>query len=623
MIFRSFRSVLAECLDAMRLGATVQQCLARYPRHADRLLPLLTLAESVKKSPPATPRAGAREQAWLAVQTRATDLRTGRRRLKVQVVHAPPASLTWLKPLAVAAAVLFLFTAASGGLAYASQDALPDSPLYRVKLASEDVRLWFVFDDTRRAEILLDQSDQRMQEIFTLVRRGDQVPEAALSDMADRNSRAVGIMADNPEETTLRARVLTQAQEQEELLIALWPEVPDSATPEYAEAVAQLHNTRLSSGTGTTAAVLNPEDLAGGILDISGQAEQIEDGVWIIGGVEVRVDDRTIGRDGLEEGLAARFVVARASTGRLHVLSLTGLTAGTAPTGAVVSGAIEEITSAGITVAGNFIPFSSNTLRTVSLKVGDRVEVSLSSTSDGIVAGAISPAVVATSSSASGFTFIGTIEGDVSNSSTWTISGLPFDVTPSTTFDARAGSAADGSRVQVQALNSGGRLKALRVTVLASDDPPDVVAMVGNFDGYDQQAGIWRISGLSIVPPETGKDPPDNALVAIEARREGGDLVVEEYVTVESPDDPALVQVQGTIIEIDGSRWTLEFAQVRVDSTVAVTGDADEGERALLWGERGRDGGIQARYVIVLDEEPVLLPTVSPATPAPSPTPAP
>jgi hypothetical protein len=441
--------------------------------------------------------------------------------------------------------------------------------------------------------------------------------------MHGRNERAANIMVDNPEDTTLRARVLTQAQEQEDLLVALWPEVSDSATPAYAGTVAHLHNTRLDGGTGAAVAALHPEDLTGGILDISGEAEQIEEGVWTVGGVEVRIDERTIGRKDLQSGTTARFVVARASTGRLHVLSLSGLQTGPSPTGGVVSGAIEEITSEGITVAGNFIPFSSTTLRTVKLKVGDRVQVTLDATADGIVASAVHPAVIATSSQASGLTFVGTIEGDISQSSTWTVSGLPFDVTPSTTFDARAGSAANGSRIQVEALNRNGRLQALRVTVLASDDDAKTATIIGNFDGYDQGAGIWRISGLSVVPPITGDDPPNDALVAIEARRDGADLVVTQYTTVESPDDLALVQVQGTIYEMDGSRWTLEFAQVRVDSTVDVAGDPQVGERALLWGERGRDGGIRARYVIVLDDRPVLVSTPSPATPAPSPSPAP
>jgi hypothetical protein len=430
-------------------------------------------------------------------------------------------------------------------------------------------------------------------------------------------------MLGNPEDTELRARVLTHAQRQEELLVGLWPEVTTGTTPEYAEAVAHLHNTRLDGGTGQAFVTVKPEEITGGIMDISGQAEQIAEGVWSVGGVEVRIDERTLGRQDLANGDTARFVVARAGSGRLHVLSLASLSTGPAPTGAVVSGAVEQVTAEGITVAGQFIPFSSTTLRTVAPKVGDRVRVTLEATENGIVAGAVQP-VIATDPDASSLTFVGTIEGDVSKSvSQWTISGRPFEITPSTMFDARGGNAGDGKRVKVEAINKNGRLEAQSVTVLASEEPAENVLLVGTFGGYDEEAGVWRVAGLYIVPPLTPEDPPEGAIIAAETRRDGNELVVQEYTVIESPDDPALVRAQGTIQQIDGSRWTLEFGQVRVDSRVDVTGEPQPGVRALLWGERGNDGGLQARYVIVFDETPVLAPTPIAATPAPSATPAP
>ena len=72
-------------------------------------------------------------------------------------------SLGWLRPLTIAAAVALAVLGAAGGTVYASQDALPDSPLYRVKLATEDARVWFTFDDSSKAELLLDQSKRAHQ----------------------------------------------------------------------------------------------------------------------------------------------------------------------------------------------------------------------------------------------------------------------------------------------------------------------------------------------------------------------------------------------------------------------------------------------------------------------------
>ena len=119
--------------------------------------------------------------------------------------------------------------------------------------------------------------------------------------------------------------------------------------------MAHLHNIRLDGGAGNNFVSLRPEELSGGILDISGQTEEVGDGVWKVGGVEVRIDERTLGRQELQSGTSARFVVGRASNGRLHALSLSNFQTGPSSTGAVVSGAVEEVSDDGITVAGQFI----------------------------------------------------------------------------------------------------------------------------------------------------------------------------------------------------------------------------------------------------------------------------
>jgi hypothetical protein len=76
MRFRSFRSILDECLAAIQQGETVETCLARYPRHAERLKPLLSLAARVRRTPPAQPRPWAQATAWNAVRHRASELRS-------------------------------------------------------------------------------------------------------------------------------------------------------------------------------------------------------------------------------------------------------------------------------------------------------------------------------------------------------------------------------------------------------------------------------------------------------------------------------------------------------------------------------------------------------------------
>jgi hypothetical protein len=618
VIRRGFDSIVEECLDCIATGATVDDCLSQYPKHADKLRPILSLADKVRQTPLATARPGAQERAWSRVSARAAELRAGPR-----LISLPNVGFNyrrWVKPVAISTAVILALSSFGGGTVYASQDALPNSPLYRVKLASEDVRLWFVFDDTREAEILLDQSNERMDEILTLRSRGETVPENALSALHNRNERAAEIAFDHAEETALRARILTQAQDQEELLVALWPHVPDDARGEYAEALAHVHNTRLDGGTGNAFVSVRPEELTGGILDISGQAESLGDDLWSVGGVVVRIDSRTHGHAELQPGTSARFVVARASNDRLHALSVSSFQTGPAPTGAVVRGAVEEVRDDGITVAGQFIPFSEDTFPIPEIKVGEAVRITLSSNPTGVYAETVEPAPRPVLNTVMSLTFEGTIEGDVGNStSRWTIGGKEFAITASTVFDLRAGAAADGARVQVEADNRNGALEAKRVAVISSQDDANTAAIIGTFEGSDETGIFWIVSGLPIVPPDAA-DPPVESLVVLDTRREGQDLVATTVNVIESPDDAALVRFQGTISAIDNSLWTTEFGQVEVRSTARVVGAPDVGVRVIVWAEQAPDGGLRARYVRVVDDTPVQVLVPAP-TVAPSPSP--
>ncbi len=262
MRVRSFRSILDECLTALQRGESLDACLSRYPRQADRLRPLLSISERVRRVPPAAPRPLTQGISWDRVRQR---------------------------------------------------DSLPDSRLYPVKLATEDARVWFTFDSTHKAEILLDQSNERTQEITTMVGQGKQVPSNVLSALRDRNDRAFGILNDHPGNNDVLNRARLEAETQEKLLIALWPDVEDSARTEYTRAVADVHNSRRPS-TDVVEAV-QPEELSGGVLNISGVAQKVSDGVWNVGGSEVRVDEKTFGSEQLEAGATANFVVARSASG--------------------------------------------------------------------------------------------------------------------------------------------------------------------------------------------------------------------------------------------------------------------------------------------------------------------
>lgn len=612
MRLRSFHSILDECLAAIQQGEALDSCLLRYPREADRLRPLLTLAERVRKTPPTLPRPWPQARAWQRVRQRAADLRSPRRGVHLSVNYG-----AWLRPVAVTLAVLLALFSAAGGTALAAQNSLPDSPLYRVKLATEEVRLLLVFDDVHRAEILMDQSDERMDEILTMTRQDKTIPGNVLSALRSRNERAADILAEHPEQADVSRTLAAQAETQESNLVFLFPEISQSAHKEYTEAVAAVHNARLQDSQ--SAVGLQPEELSEGVQHITGLAEQVSNDIWTVGGLEVHVDATTIGQPDLQSGASVRFVVGKNSRGQLRALTVSTIPADLPPSGSVVSGEVEQITDQGIVIAGQLFPITSNTFRTGKLKKGQKVEVKLGKSETGVVASTVRP--LPTPGPAQGapapFTFEGSIEGNVSRANDeWKIGGVKFFITANTTVDAQAGPAKDGARVLVEASMQDDELFANDITVLASDSAPDSAYLVGIFQESDE--GIWRVSGLEVVPPVRTAEPEEGSLLSLELRRRGNDLEVQSSTVIQTPDETGLVRVDVIISKIEGAFWTVDFGTVRVASTAESSGpEPTVGARAIVWGRQNLNGVFEASYAHILDKTPVI------ATPTPSPSPEP
>src|SRR5207245_9272851 len=82
MAFRRYESIVAECLEAMREGASVESCLVRYPQQMERLRPALMLAERLSKTPAAAARPQAKDQSWRKLERRLAELQSGKQPVK-------------------------------------------------------------------------------------------------------------------------------------------------------------------------------------------------------------------------------------------------------------------------------------------------------------------------------------------------------------------------------------------------------------------------------------------------------------------------------------------------------------------------------------------------------------
>jgi hypothetical protein len=608
MMAHTLGSILDECLAALSRGESLEACLARYPEHAEELRIHLLLAQRLSLTPRHEPRPGSRSAAWQQFRARAEDMRLGRRpRFSINV--------GWMRPLAITAAVILAILVAGGGTIYASQDALPDSPLYRVKLATEEARLWFVFDDVREAEMLLDQSNERTDEIMEMVRNGKPVSGNVLAALRERNARAVRILEDHPDELVLLARAREQSADQEGLLLALWGDTLESARGDYAEVVATLHNAQLRT-TGRPGSVA-PDELAAGVINIAGLAEPAAEGLWLFGGVEVRLDPATLGEaDKLEADQAFQVVAARGANGRLLALNITVAERQQPDQQYVVSGALEEVSDDEVVIGGQRIAITAETLLKLRLLLGQQVEIKVEGEGGEAVASSIEGTADDSAEEAPALlAYEGVIEEEIGTADAtdnWIVGGQRFLITPDTELDAQAGHLAEGARARVEAVAEEGEFLAKRVVVLADEpdaesDEDDTIRVEGVFETGDEE--IWTVSGVEVEAPAEAETPEVGSLVTLEGRREGDALVGRHVLATFAPERKGFVLLRGHIgrIEDDGS-WQVGLASVLVGEHTVVVGEAQEGSRVFIWASRDEEESLQAIHVKVLDPGPSLKP---------------
>ena len=158
-----FNNILDECLERLLAkGETIEQCLGSYPEYSVELEPLLHTVVATREAVAIQPRpefkSEARYQFRLALQ-------------KVEPKRRLP-FLGWQPRWAMAMVALLVLLLGGGGTVAAAGNSMPDSFLYPVKLATEQVRLSLTFSDIGKAELHAELADARVAEIVYMVNKG-------------------------------------------------------------------------------------------------------------------------------------------------------------------------------------------------------------------------------------------------------------------------------------------------------------------------------------------------------------------------------------------------------------------------------------------------------------------
>ena len=199
---QDFESILDECLQQLNSGqADLETCLARYPEQAAALRPLLQTAALLRAAPVPRPspaaRAAGRQQLLLAVARRRQAqaqapfgfLRSWEQSLAaglswllnppmkrhhaprfekqgMMALHKPARALVW------ATAILLLLVVSGAGVVGVAARSSLDSPLYPVRLVSEQVQLFLTTDAEAKARLQVNLAQQHLAEIEALRQQG-------------------------------------------------------------------------------------------------------------------------------------------------------------------------------------------------------------------------------------------------------------------------------------------------------------------------------------------------------------------------------------------------------------------------------------------------------------------
>ena len=217
-------NIFNECLERILQGESIESCLESYPKEAAELEPLLRTALGFS---------------WRAssVQARPEFKAQTRLRLKGAQLYAKQQRqpeghgfFAWQRgwAFALTAVLVILFTGAS--TVAASSDALPDEPLYPVKLATEQTRLAFAFSDSSKARVHTRLAENRALEIAAMAHEGKTEQAAIVTERLAQHLEAANYAIQKVETTEVEAPRFTAVPEEAA------PEPEPAAAPEPEEA---------------------------------------------------------------------------------------------------------------------------------------------------------------------------------------------------------------------------------------------------------------------------------------------------------------------------------------------------------------------------------------------------
>lgn len=342
-----FEDILNKCITLVLQGVPVQECLARYPKHARELEPQLRVIARLGAAYYREPRPAAFQRSRQRLQAEMQALERAEQAQRRSRAPARFGLWAWGRRWAFATAALVLALFIWQGTAAASA-ALPGERLYSVKHALERVRLALEPSIAGKAGLEFAYAERRANEIAVLISQGSIALAEETAVALDRQLAAAGqraAAADVESAGALKARLeasASRALSRLEGAAASAPEVRDESSrlltqvaSEYAQASESLAaQTEAQYVPGAPARLqlyarlLPPPGVQAVLVDVSDMEAYLAAGVhsrWVTVGLGTRTlglsgpPEKLVGESEVESGLYTRV--------RFRIVAVTAVTA--------------------------------------------------------------------------------------------------------------------------------------------------------------------------------------------------------------------------------------------------------------------------------------------------------
>ncbi len=190
--------LLDNCINEMRNGKSIDECLAKYSQSATggagQLRPLLQLVQQLEILPKPEPAPEAISGTLINIGHHiAQRSMTSEKLTAVEKLQKKSSIFNIIRrpKIAWAFSAAFLFLVVLFSAATISANSVPGDILYPLKLATEKVKFLLTFNSEKKAELRLTFSDKRLQEMIAVFQQSGKLDTTLLKEMLDEAKLAL------------------------------------------------------------------------------------------------------------------------------------------------------------------------------------------------------------------------------------------------------------------------------------------------------------------------------------------------------------------------------------------------------------------------------------------------